>query len=375
VIPYGRQTVDEDDIEAVADALRSDFLTTGPRVAQFEADLAASTGATFVSVLSSGTAALHAAYAALGIGPGDEVVMPPLTFAATANAAIYLGAKPVFADVDKETGLVDPEAVAAAITPRTKAVIGVDYGGLPADYAAIRRSVTPADLPVIADAAQSLGASDGGRTVGTLADLTTLSFHPVKSITTGEGGAVATDREAWHTRVADFRTHGIVKNPDRQLEPGGPWHQEMHALGYNYRLTDFQAALGSSQLRKLDLFVERRRAIASRYNDAFAGTRSLQRPGQRPGAASSWHLYVVRVLDRDQREPLFKRLRQAGLGVQVHHVPVYRHPYYRERRIVGNCPVAEDFYERAISIPIFPAMRDSDVDRVIETIETALTQL
>lgn len=369
-IPYGRQSIDDDDIAAVVETLRSDLLTTGPRVAGFEAGLASVTGARFVAAVSSGTAALHTAYAALGLGPGDEVVMPPLTFAATANAALYLGARPVFADVDPETGLLDPVAVAAAITPRTRAVVAVDYAGLPADYAAIRSAMARAELPIVADAAHSLGAHDGGQPVGRLADLTTLSFHPVKLITTGEGGAVATDNADWYRRVAGFRAHGIVRDQTRLPRDEGPWHQEMQSLGYNYRLSDVASALGSSQLAKLGRFIARRRAIAARYDQAFGRLPGLRLPGRRTGAESAWHLYVLRVVDDPpSRRAFFERLAAAGLGVQVHYLPVYRHPYYAELGYrPGQCPAAEDFYQRALSIPIFPAMADGDVDRVIETV-------
>lgn len=377
MLPYSRQSIDDDDIAAVVEALRSDFLTTGPRVAEFEAALADATGARFVAAVSSGTAALHAAYAALGLGPGDEVVMPPLTFAATANAALYQGARPVFADVDPETGLLDPAAAAAAITPRTRAVVAVDYGGLPANYDAIRGAVAREDLPIVADAAHSLGAHDGGRSVGSLADLTTLSFHPVKHITTGEGGAIATDNAEWYRRAADFRTHGIVKDRTRLSRDEGPWYREMQGIGYNYRLTDVQSALGSSQLAKLDRFVAKRRAIAARYDHAFARLPALRLPGHRPGAESSWHLYVLRVADDPpSRRPFFERLMASGLGVQVHYLPVYMHPSYQELGYrSGQCPVAEDFYQRAVSVPIFPAMTDSDVGRVIEVVSQSAEAL
>ena len=370
-IPYGRQLVEDDDVAAVVGALRSDFLTTGPEVVAFERDLEAATGARHVVVLNSGTAALHAAYDALGVA-GGEVVIPPLTFAATGNAALYLGARPVFADVDPATGLIDPERAAAAVTERTRAIVAVDYTGLPADYDRLRQAVAGRGVAIVADAAHSLGANDGGRPVGTLADVTTLSFHPVKQITTGEGGAVATDVDAVRDRVATFRTHGITRDRARQRADEGPWHQEMQHLGFNYRLTDVQSALGRSQLRKLGRFVGRRRAIAARYDEAFASVRSLTIPGRRDGAESSWHLYVLRVARADRRRAFFEALQGAGLGVQVHYPMVYDHPYYRELGYrPGSCPAAEDYSSRAVSIPLFPAMTDSDVDRVVETVIAA----
>ncbi len=369
-LPYGRQSIDDEDVAEVVEALRSDYLTTGSRVAAFERALASATTAKFAASLSSGTAALHAAYAALGVTRGDEVVVPPLTFAATANAALYLGAHPVFADVDLQTGLLDPAAAAESMTPRTKAIVAVDYAGLPADYDAIRASTASREVEIVADAAHSLGASDNSRPVGTLADITAFSFHPVKIITTGEGGAVTTQRSALHQRVLDFRNHGIVRDRGRFETNDGPWHQEMQSLGYNFRLTDIQCALGVSQLRKLAKFLDRRREIARRYDNAFKGIDGLALPGTRPNVDSSWHLYVLRVDDDGlARREFFGRLRRAGLLVQVHYLPVYLHPYYRELGYrPGQCPNAEQFYRRSVSIPIYPGMNDVDVDRVIEAI-------
>ncbi len=370
-IPYGRQLVEDDDVAAVVAALTSDFLTTGPEVAAFERDLELATGASHVVVVNSGTAALHAAYDALGVA-GGEVVIPPLTFAATGNAALYLGARPVFADVDPATGLIDVDQATAAVTDRTRAIVAVDYTGLPADYDGLRRAVAGRPVPIVADAAHSLGAHDGGRPVGTLADATTLSFHPVKQITTGEGGAVATMDAGIRDRVATFRTHGITRDRARLRADEGPWHQEMQHLGFNYRLTDVQCALGRSQLRKLRRFVERRRAIDARYDEALGPVQSLAIPGRREGAESSWHLYVLRVARADRRRTFFERLRAAGLGVQVHYPMVYDHPFYRDLGYrAGSCPVAEDYSRRAVSIPLFPAMTDADVDRVIETVTAA----
>jgi UDP-4-amino-4,6-dideoxy-N-acetyl-beta-L-altrosamine transaminase len=368
-IPYGHQTIDDDDVAAVVAALRSDFLTTGPRVREFEESLARRTGARYACAVSSGTAALHLAYAALGIGPGDEIVTTPLTFAATSNAALYLGARPVFVDVEPDTGTLDACLLSGAITERTRAIVAVDFGGLPADYDAIRAIADAHGLPVVADAAHSLGAIYHERDVGTLADVTTLSFHPVKHITTGEGGAVLCDDAAIHRSVSVLRTHGVVKDPSQQGRDEGPWYYEMQALGFNYRITDIQCALGTSQLVRLDAFLARRRWIASRYDEAFDGLAGLVLPGRRLGAESAWHLYILRVLDADRRRPFFEALHGAGLGVQVHYIPVYRHPYYVELGYrAGLCPAAEDFYARAVSIPIYPGMSDGDVARVIETV-------
>jgi UDP-4-amino-4,6-dideoxy-N-acetyl-beta-L-altrosamine transaminase len=376
VIPYGRQSVDEDDIEAVARVLRSDYLTTGPALAAFEEDLQLATRARHAVAVSSGTAALHSAYAAAGIGPGDEVVTSPLTFAATANAALYLGARPVFVDVDAETGTIDPAAVEAAITPRTRAVVAVDFAGLPADYEALRAIAARRGLRLIADAAHSLGATYEGAPVGTLADLTILSFHTVKAITTGEGGAVLTDDDAAAEFVRSFRTHGIVRAPASLRRADGPWHQEMQALGFNYRLTDMQAALGSSQFRKLDRFIARRREIADRYDRALSDVGGISLPGRREGSESAWHLYVLRVDDPARRRPFFEALRERGLGVQVHYMPVYHHPYYQDLGYVrGLCPRAEDFSARSVSIPLYPALTDDQVARVVEAVEQAAREV
>jgi UDP-4-amino-4,6-dideoxy-N-acetyl-beta-L-altrosamine transaminase len=369
ILPYGHQTIEADDIEAVVKTLASDFLTTGPEVGAFETDLAEATGASHVAVLNSGTSALHATYAAVGVGSGDEVVMPPLTFAATANAALYCGARPVFVDIDAATGLVDPAQVEGAITPRTRAIVAVDYAGQPADYVALARIAERHGVPIVADAAHSLGATDAGRAVGTLAYATTLSFHPVKLITTGEGGAVLTNDPGVHARVTAFRSHGMVAERSRLTRDDGPWYAEMQGLGFNYRMTDIQSALGRSQLRKLAAFLSRRRAIASRYDSDLSSISGIDLPGRREGTESAWHLYVVRVQDPSRRRAVFDALRRRGIGVQVHYLPVYRHPYYEDLGYApGLCPHAEDFYARAMSLPIYPGLSDSDVSRVIDTV-------
>ncbi len=368
-LPYGHQTVDADDIEAVVKTLSSDYLTTGPEVVAFEKALAAQSGASHASVLSSCTAALHAAYAAIGVGPGDEIVTSPLTFAATGNAALYLGARPVFVDIDPSTGLIDPALIDDAITSRTRAIVAIDYAGQPADYDALRRIAAQHNVSVVADAAHSLGATDAGRSVGTLADVTALSFHPVKLITTGEGGAVLTDDADVHSRVMEFRSHGMVYEGSRLSHDEGPWYMEMQSLGFNYRLTDIQCALGRSQLRKLPSFLARRRAIASLYDSSFSSVSGLELPGRRPGVEPAWHLYVVRVSEPSRRRAFFEALRRRSIGVQVHYLPVYRHPYYQDLGYSeGLCPRAEDFYARAVSLPIFPGLSDGDVARVIETV-------
>jgi perosamine synthetase len=375
-IPYGHQTLDDKDIEAVVRVLGSEFLTTGPEVAAFEADLVAASGASHAAVLNSCTSALHAAYAAFGVGPGDEIVTSPLTFAATANAALYLGARPVFVDIDPSTGLIDPALVEGAITSRTRAIVAIDYAGQPADYDALRRIAEPHHLPIIADAAHSLGATDARRTVGTLADATALSFHPVKLITTGEGGAVLTDVPGVDARVREFRSHGMVTDRSRLSRDEGPWYMEMQSLGFNYRLTDIECALGRSQLQKLPCFLARRRAIAATYDGGLSSIPGLDLPGRREGVESAWHLYVVRVSEPSRRRQFFDALRDRAIGVQVHYLPVYRHPYYRNLGYPeGLCPLAEAFYARAVSLPIFPGLADDDVARVIDAVRAVAREV
>jgi len=368
-LPYGRQWVDQDDVDAVVEVLRSDYLTTGPAVTRFEAALREATGAAHVVAVNSGTAALHAMYHAAGLGPGDEVVTSPLTFAATANAALYLGATVRFADVDPDTGNLDPAAAEAAVGERTRLLVAVDYAGLPADYDALGDVAERHGLGLLADAAHSLGATYKGRPVGTLARASSLSFHPVKPITTAEGGAVATDDAGLAARAATFRTHGVTRDPAELVEPDvGPWWYEQHVLGFNYRLTDVQAALGASQLRKLGAFVSARRRIADAYDAAFAAVPELRLPARVPDVESGWHLYVVRV-EPAHRRPLFEHLRKAGVLAQVHYLPVYWHPYYAGlgyRR--GLCPNAEAFYAGAVSLPIFPRMTQDDVERVVTAV-------
>jgi UDP-4-amino-4,6-dideoxy-N-acetyl-beta-L-altrosamine transaminase len=376
-IPYGRQWLDEDDVAAVVDVLRGDYLTTGPRVPAFEGALATATGSQYAVAVNSGTSALHAMYFAAGIGPGDEIITSPLTFAATANAARYLGADVRFVDVEPDTGNLDPDLVEEAVTPRTRAIVPVDFAGHPADYDRLRSVADRHGLGLLADAAHSLGATYHGRPVGTLADASELSFHPVKPITTGEGGAVVTNDADLAARARRFRTHGITREAAELVHPDeGGWWYEQHDLGYNYRLTDVQAALGLSQMHRLASFVERRRRIAAEYDAALAGLDAIALPARRADVEPGWHLYIVRLRDAKLRRPLFERLQAAGLGVQVHYIPVYWHPYYAalgyER---GHCPHAERFFESAISLPIFPRMSDADLERCIDTVRRCVADV
>ena len=371
-LPYGRQWLDEDDITAVTNVLRSDWLTTGPNVAQFEAAFAAATGAAEAVAVSNGTAALHAAMDALGIGPGDEVIVPAMTFAASANCVVYQGGTPVFADVKPDTLLVNPADVAAKVTARTKAIVAVDYAGQPCDYDALRDIAARHELALVDDAAHALGGQYKGRPVGTLADLNTFSLHPVKHITTGEGGMITTDDQTLARKMRVFRTHGITSD-HRQRAEQGSWFYEMAALGYNYRITDFQCALGLSQLRKLPSWVARRQQIARMYDEAFAEIPAVTPLSVRADAFHAYHLYVVQFdLERlrADRNTIFQALRAEGIGVNVHYIPVHYHPFYRERfgAKAGLCPVAEAAYERIISLPIFPRMIDEDARDVVTAV-------
>ena len=373
MIPYGRQSINEDDIKAVIEVLRSDWLTTGPKVAEFEEAFAGSVGVKFAVAVSSGTAALHAAMYALGIGPGDEVIVPPITFAATANCVVFQGGTPVFADVEPDTLLIDSEAVKSKITQKTRAIIAVDYAGHPCSYDALRTIASQHGLALVGDACHSLGGNYKGRPVGTLADLSAFSFHPVKHITTGEGGMITTDDHGFAAKMRSFRNHGITSD-HRQRELGGSWFYAMEDIGYNYRLTDLQCALGISQLSKLPEWILRRQEIASSYDVAFADIPAVRPLKKNPDISNAYHLYVVQ-LDlgqlRADRAMIYKALRAEGIGVNVHYIPVHLHPFYRRRFNTnpGLCPVAEAAYERIISLPIFPGMSDEDVNTVITAVQ------
>ena len=371
MIPYGRQTIDEDDIKAVADVLRSDWLTTGPKVPKFEETFAQYVGAKHAVAVSSGTAALHAAMYAIRIGPDDEVIVPPITFAASANCVVYQGGTPVFSDVEPDALLLDPEQVESKITSNTKAIIAVDYAGHPCDYDALRKIADKNNLILVADACHALGAEYKGQKAGSLADLSIFSFHPVKHITTGEGGMITTDNADYAHRMRIFRNHGITTD-HHQREKQGSWFYEMMDLGYNYRMTDFQCALGISQLQKLPGLLERRRTIAKQYDEAFTSLPEITPLTVHQNVLHAYHLYVIRidsnVLGID-RTTLFTNLREKGIGVNVHYIPVHLHPFYRDKFNTGSglCPVAEETYRQLLSLPMFPAMTDNDVSDVVET--------
>jgi UDP-4-amino-4,6-dideoxy-N-acetyl-beta-L-altrosamine transaminase len=380
-LPYARQTLDDDDVEAVVRVLRGDFLTTGPAVAAFERDLAAAVGSEWAVAVGSGTGALHAACVAAGVGPGDEVIVPAVTFVATANCARFEGAEPVFADVDPDTGLVRPESVAERVTAATRAIIAVHLGGASADVPALAAVAAGAGATLIEDAAHALGGHRNGTAVGACADgsaMSIFSFHTVKQVTTGEGGAVTGRGAAPEHLVRLCRDHGLERDPARfRHESPGPWYYEQHLLGHNLRLTDIQAALGSSQLKKLGAFVNARQRLASAYDARLRevpGVQAVVPPAARGGCA--YHLYQVLIdfagIGRS-RADVVAALRNRGIGTQVHYIPVPMQPYYRERGWAPDrFPGALRFYERTLSLPLFPAMRDEDVDRVVDALRAVL---
>ncbi|MDJ0818614.1 MAG: UDP-4-amino-4,6-dideoxy-N-acetyl-beta-L-altrosamine transaminase [Desulfobacterales bacterium] len=368
MIPYGRQQIDEDDIRAVIEVLRSDWLTTGPKVAEFETEFARQVGTSEAVAVSNGTAALHTAMHALGIGPEDEVIVPTMTFAATANCVVFQGATPVFVDVDPDKLLIDPDRVEEKITSRTKAVIAMDYAGHPADYGALKTITEDRGIALVADACHALGALYKTRAVGSLATLTTFSFHPVKHITTAEGGMVTTSEPMLALRMRNFRNHGITSD-HYQREAQGSWFYEMVELGYNYRLTDLQCALGISQLRKLRAWIDRRQSIAQQYRQFFSRLPAVKPLSVAEFVENAYHLFVVRIdfskLSFD-RATLFTELRGRGVGVNVHYIPVHLHPFYRNNFGTGPglCPVAEAAYEEILSLPMHAGMTDEDVETV-----------
>lgn len=379
-IPYGQHWIDEEDIKEVLQVLRSSWITQGPKIREFEDALCKYTGAKYAVAVSSGTAALHIACLAAGIKPDDEVITSPITFVASANCVLYCGGKPVFVDVQEDTVNIDPEEIKKSLTKKTKAIIPVHFAGQPCDMEEIKAIAEDKNLIVIEDACHALGAEYKKTNIGSCAfsDMTVFSFHPVKHITTGEGGVVMTNNKDLYEKLSIFRNHGITKDDSQftihnsQLD--GSWYYEMLELGFNYRITDFQCALGISQLKKLDNFVSKRIALVRKYNHKFAGLNGIKIPSERSYAKSSWHIYIIRIGESKKRKFIFEHLRKSGIGVQVHYIPVHLQPYYRERLGVekGNYPKAERYYEEAITLPLYPLMDDSDVDFVVEKITEVL---
>lgn len=370
---YGHQYIDDADIQAVVDVLKSDYLTCGPKIGELEQKLCEVTGAKYVVVCSNGTAALHIAAMAAGVGEGDEVITTPITFAASANCALYCGARPVFADIDPETYNIDPAKVEAAITPRTKAVVAVDYTGQSVALDPLRKICREHGLFLIEDGAHVIGTKYKGQPNGSLSDMTTLSFHPVKTVTGGEGGAVLTNDETLYRKLVLYRAHGITRDPSlMEHEPDGPWYYEMIDLGYNYRMTDMQAALIISQLDKLERFSARRKEIVAKYNEAFAKLPQIVVQKEIPESDTTRHLYILR-LDPDRlkidRKRFFEALAAENVCCNVHYIPTYYFPYYEKLGYKrGLCPNAEKLYAEIISLPLYYAMSDEDVESVIEAV-------
>lgn len=373
-IPYGRQVIEDEDIAAAVEVLRSDWLTTGPMVARFEQAFADYVDARYAVAASNGTAALHLCMLAAGIGGGDEVIVAALTFAASANCARYVGATVVFADVRADTLTIDVDHVASLITPRTRAIVTVDYGGLPSDLDELCELAQRHGLLLVEDACHAPGAEYRGRKVGSIAHLTAFSFHPVKHLTTGEGGMVTTDDANFAKRLRRFRNHGISSD-HCQREREGTWRYDMVDLGFNYRLNDIQCALGLSQLRRLAQSIERRRAIADRYAGSLGGVAQLRIPIELGDRRHSWHLYAIRLQGENPgaaRERVFNALRAEQIGVNVHYLPVYRHSYYQGLGYAkGLCPVAEHAYEGLLSLPMWHGLSEPSQDRVIASLKNA----
>ena len=373
ILPYGQQWIDDEDIASVIEVLKSDWITQGPKVDEFENKVAEYCGARYAVAVSSGTAALHAACAVAGISNSDEVITTPVTFAATANAIVYCGGKPVFADIAEDTLNIDPEEVKRKLSPETRAILPVDFAGHPADLDAIRAIAKENNSIVIEDACHALGAEYKGQRTGSLADMTVFSFHPVKHITTGEGGMILTNHEEFYDKLKIFRHHGIVRNNSNE----GSWHYEIYNPGYNFRITDFQCALGLSQMNKLDRFVHRRREIAARYNQAFAEMKELKIPAEKEDVKAAYHIYVIQLrteLLTAGRKEVFEALRAENIGVNVHYMPLHLQPYYQREfgYKKGDYPKAERYYQRAITLPLFPKMSNEDAGDIIKAVEKVI---
>lgn len=372
-IPYGKQHIDQEDINTVIEVLKSDFLTTGPKIKEFEDKLANYVGAKYAVAISNGTAALHAACFAAGIKEGDEVITSPITFAASANAVLYCGGKPVFADIDSKTYNIDPDDIRRKITDKTKAIIPVHYTGQPCDMDKILKIADEYNLIVIEDGAHALGGEYKDKKIGSIGDMTTFSFHPVKHITTGEGGVITTNDKELYEKLMMFRTHGITRDCDKLMNDDAPWYYEQHHLGFNYRMTDIQAALGISQIKKLDEFLKKRREFAKIYNEELRNIDGIAIPYQLENTNSAWHLYVISLeLEKMKagRREIFEELRKRNIGVNVHYIPVYYHPYYQNLGYTkGLCPNAEKLYDGIITIPLYPMMSKDDIKYIVNSLK------
>lgn len=375
-LPYGKQTIDDEDIEEVIKTLKSPLITQGPKIEEFEGDIAKYCGAKYAVAFNSGTSALHGAYFALGIGKGDEVITTPNTFVATSNAALYLGADVKFCDVESTTGNLDSSKI--EISEKTKLISPVHYSGQPVDLKEFSEIAEDNDVKLFEDGAHALGANYNGKKIGSLtySEMAMFSFHPVKHITTGEGGIIVTNNEEYYERLQLFRSHGITKN-NLVNESHGDWYYEMQYLGFNYRITDIQCALGVSQLKKLDSFVESRRKIAKKYDELFEDNPYFDVTVEKENRQSAYHLYPILLKDKfvNHKKEIFAKLRQEGIGVQVHYIPVYKQPYYQNLGF-GNeiCPVCDEFYKKEISIPMYPTLTDEDIDFVKDKLYKVISE-
>lgn len=375
-LPYGKQSIDEDDIQAVINVLKSDFITTGPTIKQFENQVAAYVGAKYAVAFSSGTAALHGACLAAGISNDDEVITTSMTFAASSNCVLYQGGVPVFTDIKSDTYNIDPNLIKDKITNKTKAIIPVHFTGQPVELEKISKIAQEYNLTVIEDAAHALGSTYKKKKIGSISDMTMFSFHPVKHITTGEGGIITTNNEYYYQKLLQFRTHGITRNPNNLTENHGPWYYEMQFLGYNYRMTDIQAALGLSQLQKLDSFIAKRKQYVSMYNMALKDLPEVILPKQLDHVDSSWHLYIIQLnlpMLKVDRKEIFQALQQENIGVNVHYIPIHLQPYYQKLGYQkGICPNAEKLYESIITLPLFSEMSEQDANDVIQAVKKVI---
>jgi len=376
-LPYGRHWIDKDDIKAVTDVLKTDWITQGPKIKEFEEKIAKYCGVKYALAVNSGTAALNCAAFAAGISRGDEAITSPITFAASGNCVLFLGGVVKFADIKRDTYNIDPEEIKKKITSKTKVLIPVDFTGQPCDLDEIMEIAEDNNLTVIEDSCHALGAEYKGKKIGGVSDMSVFSFHPVKHITTGEGGMILTNNEGFYEKLKVFRTHGITKNPTMMKKNDGNWYYEMHHLGYNYRITDIQCTLGISQFKKLEKFIRRRRAIAEKYNDAFKEIKEIITPYEKPDVKSAYHLYMIQLnLERFKadRKTIFDALRAENIGVHVHYIPLHLQPYYRKRfgYKERDFPIAEEYYKKAITLPLFPKMDDSDANDVIDAVKKAV---
>jgi len=377
LLPYGHQWIDDEDIKAVINILRSDFITQGQKIDEFESTIADYCNAKYGIAFSSGTAALHAAAYIADIKQGDEVITTPMSFVASSNCILYMNGTVRFADIKIDTHNINPEEIKKKINKKTKGLIPVDYAGQPCDLDEINHIAKDNNIIVIEDASHAIGAEYNGKKIGEFSDLTVFSFHPVKHITTGEGGMVLTNEEKYYNKLKDFRTHGITKDPMKMENNEGGWYYEMQNLGYNYRITDLQCALGLNQFKKIDKFIKRRREIVKKYNEAFKNINEITIPYEKSNVKSAYHLYVIDLNLENlkvNRKKIFDALRAENIGVHVHYIPIHLQPFYRYRfgYKKGDFPISENHYEKCLTLPLFPLMSNKDVKDVIFAIEKVL---